>query len=282
MEHLSSYRIELQTLGYSENGIYSRLQAIKNCIRFTVKEQKNIQSKDIRNYFTHLQLKGLHSSTIQHYYHDIQQYFIWLEREKHINKNPFNRYDLHIKKQQKTSYAIVSQEEIKHLYKACNTLQETVIIHLCYGCGLRALELQRINIEDINLNNQTLIVQKGKNNKRRTIPLNTRLTADIQQYLEQRKQAETSDTKALLLNKKEVRLKHYTARTILHQIVKRANINKRITLHGLRHSIATHLLENGVSIEKVSLFLGHSQLETTEIYTRVNKKQLKTIMNNQQ
>lgn len=100
MEHLASYRAELQIIGYSGNGIYGRLQAIKNCILFLNKTVKDITPADIRNYFMHLKLKGMHANTIQHYHHDIEQYFVWLEREKHIKENPFNRYELQLKKQQ--------------------------------------------------------------------------------------------------------------------------------------------------------------------------------------
>jgi len=139
--------------------------------------------------------------------------------------------------------------------------------------------MQEMNISDINTGNQTLTVQKGKNSKRRVIPLNSHLTADMQHYLEERKQMMAQDTEALLLNEKSARLKQYTARSILHQMMKRTGIKKVITLHCLRHSIATHLLENGVSIEQVSIFLGHKQLESIEIYTRVSNYQLRKMKN---
>lgn len=277
MEHLASYRAELQIIGYSGNGIYGRLQAIKNCILFLNKTVKDITPADIRNYFMHLKLKGMHANTIQHYHHDIEQYFVWLEREKHIKENPFNRYELQLKKQQANQRHTLSQQEIKQLYAAARTGKEKMILHLCYGCGLRAEELQRMNISDINTGNQTITVQKGKNSKRRVIPLNSTLTTDIQQYLEERKRMTAQNPEALLLNEKGARLKQYTARSILHQMIQRTGIHKVITLHCLRHSIATHLLENGVSVEKVSIFLGHKQLESTEIYTRVSKQQLKQI-----
>jgi len=147
---------------------------------------------------------------------------------------------------------------------------------LCYGCGLRAKELERINIEDVLISQQLIKVVQGKNNQHRIIPIPTTLLQDITTYLKYRNKQNTI-TKALLLNKKGDRLKAYTARGILQELLQQTPITKTITLHSLRHSIATHLLQNGIKAEHVQTFLGHKQLETTELYTRITKEQLKNL-----
>ncbi|MCX2765094.1 tyrosine-type recombinase/integrase [Aquimarina muelleri] len=119
-------------------------------------------------------------------------------------------------------------------------------------------------------------VAKGKNSQYRVIPIPTTILKDITTYVKHRNKQSTT-TKALLLNQKGERLKAYTARNILQGLLEQTPITKTITLHSLRHSIATHLLQNGIKVEYVQEFLGHKQLETTEVYTRITKEQLKNL-----
>ena len=131
------------------------------------------------------------------------------------------------------------------------------------------------------LTQKLIKVEKGKNNQHRIVPITNLMVKDFTTYLEFRnKQLVT--TNALLINKKENRLKAYTARVILQKTIQRSQIllkdNRIITLHSLRHSIATHLLENGISTSYVQQFLGHKQLETTETYVRIHKEQLKKLV----
>jgi integrase/recombinase XerD len=139
-------------------------------------------------------------------------------------------------------------------------------------------------MEDIKLDAGILIVPKGKGNKRRVVPMSPGVRSDLKKYIENERDLYVKDEcqKALLLNIKGDILRKYTCRKILKKIIVRtANqtiIEKNISIHNLRHSIATHLLEKGVPIEQVRNFLGHSHLETTEIYTRVNHEQLKELI----
>lgn len=168
------------------------------------------------------------------------------------------------------------------MYRSTENMQERAILSLSYGCGLRSMELVSVNVEDIK--DGILIVPKGKGNKRRVIPMTRKVEEDIQNYItyERTLFSISLNEKALLLNILGKRIKKYTCLKILKEIIKRTGnleiIQKKISIHNLRHSIATHLLEEGVPIEQVRTFLGHSQLETTEIYTRVSKNQLKSLI----
>jgi integrase/recombinase XerD len=274
MNTKASYKEELTTLGYNRLSVEQRIRDIIRIETFTQKQATQINTTDIENYIHHFVQRKLHSDSIKAYYRNAQQYFVFLEREQIIQKNPFNYYEFDITKQSKTPREILTQEEVKKVYQVAQKGVETIILHLCYGCGLRAKELEQINIEDIDIKHKTLTVQRGKNNKYRIIPINDKITLDLNYYLQQRKKIPTIEN-ALLLNHNGVRLKRYTALVRLQKIAKRAHINHNITLHGLRHSIATHLIENGVKVTQVQDFLGHKQLETTEIYTRISKYQLK-------
>lgn len=275
-ELLTSYQLELYTIGYVKHTVFTKIRNLINFKAFTQKAYKEVTEEDLQYFIIHLHNKELHSNTIQHYYNSIQQFFVYLERETILTKNPCNYYDLQLIKQAKTPREIVTQQEIKILYQQAITPNEEMILHLCYGCGLRAKELERINIEDVLVQQQFIKVAKGKNNQHRIIPIPKTLLININNYVAYRN-LQTANTNALLINKKEDRLKAYTARTILQGILKRTTITKNITLHSLRHSIATHLLENGMKAEQVQQFLGHKQLETTETYTRIHKNQLKNL-----
>jgi integrase/recombinase XerD len=270
----ASYREELIILGYTILSINQRIRDIEKFIRFTQKQETQIKVENIAHYINHLLQKKLHSDTINASFRHISQYFIYLEREQIIKKNPFNYYEYGIKKQSKIPYEILTQQEVKEIYQKAQKGVETILLHLCYGCGLRANELEQINIEDVDIKHKTISIQKGKNSKYRILPINEKISYDLEDYLTQRIRIQTTE-KALLLNHNNNRLKQYTARTYLKKILQKTAVNQNITLHSLRHSIATHLVENGVSIKQVQTFLGHKQLETTEIYIRISTKQLK-------
>ena len=273
---LTSYKLELQTLGYAKSTVFAKIRNLINFKAFTQKKYRETTETDLQYFIIHLHNKELHSNTIQYYYTSIQQFFVYLEQAAIVIKNPCNYYVLRLIKQPKTPREIVTQEEVKILYQQAITPNEKMILNLCYGCGLRAKELEVINMEDILVEQQLIKVVKGKNNQHRIIPIPKTLQIKINNYLEYRN-LQTTNTNALLVNKKENRLKGYTARTILQGILKRTTITKNITLHSLRHSIATHLLENGIKAEQVQQFLGHKQLETTETYVRIHKNQLKNL-----
>jgi integrase/recombinase XerD len=184
-----------------------------------------------------------------------------------------------------------TQEEIKQLYAVCETAQERAILSLAYGCGLRAKELVNCNIEDIKLRDSILIVPQGKGNKRRIVPMSKGVVKDLSDYYYNEREAFTEgrdyklnvgNQKAFMLHSRGGRMQHDTYNKIVKQLIdstqNAALKAKQLTMHSLRHSIATHLLEQGIAIEQVRIFLGHSQLETTQIYTHINQNQLRNLI----
>jgi integrase/recombinase XerD len=153
---------------------------------------------------------------------------------------------------------------------------------MAYGCGLRVSEMVQSNIEDIRLKESILIVPRGKGNKRRTVPMSTGVTKELSDYFfNERIHYNATVQKAFMVHSRGGRMQKYTFNKILQKLIKRTKNKeiqeKQISIHNLRHSIATHLLEQGVPLEQVRQFLGHSQLESTEIYTRVSQKQLENL-----
>jgi integrase/recombinase XerD len=206
----------------------------------------------------------------------VQQYLGYLLDLGKIKSSPAS----HLKFRnptEKVDRIIFTQSQIQELYKEAKD-QESAILNLAYGCGLRVHELGLINKEDIRWNENLLIVQKGKNSKRRIIPINTKVAEELRSYLEERENP-------IFRNSKQRRMQEWTFNKMLKELISKTNFGQRFTteelnkigIHSLRHSIATHLLENGMKLEQVQRFLGHSYIESTEIYTHINQNQINNL-----
>ena len=167
------------------------------------------------------------------------------------------------------------QKEINQLFENTITAKETAILHLFYSCGLRRTEAENLNTSDIHFSKNLLYVREGKGAKRRVIPMNEKVKKELENYYNNERTKINEES--FILNRTNERMRGDSYNRALKEIIKRSEIEKEITLHHLRHSIATHLLENGLSIEFVRDFLGHSHLEATQIYAKVRAKQLKNL-----
>ena len=143
-------------------------------------------------------------------------------------------------------------------------------------------EISDLNQEDIRINENLVIVQKGKNSKRRLVPVSQKISEEIRFFIEER--SKNKDLKTpFLRNNKGQRMQEWTLNARLKKMILKAKLNlnkdqiKNIGIHSLRHSIATHLLENGMKLEQVQKFLGHSKIESTEIYTHITQNQINTM-----
>lgn len=181
---------------------------------------------------------------------------------------------------------ILSNEEIKLVYQHCESLQERCLIHIAYGCGLRRNEIFCLNIQDIQLPSGFIIVREGKNGKRREVPISSSLINDFQEYIFNERTTHTPfckrNEKAFFINKKGGRMSGDYLNRMIKKIILRTDnfelINKEISLHCLRHSISTHLIDNGAGIEFVRDFLGHQEIDTTQLYIiRRKRNQIKII-----
>jgi integrase/recombinase XerD len=185
--------------------------------------------------------------------------------------------NLSFKRQNKTSREPLHQDEIKHLFEATQTSRERALLHLCYSCGLRRTEAESLNTSDIHFTKNMLYVREGKGAKRRAIPINESVKEDLLEY-HQSKNTALQKQDAYMLNVQNKRMSGDSLNSLFKAITQNSTLtNHHYTLHHLRHSIATHLLENGLSIEFVRDFLGHTHLEATQIYTKVKAFQLQNL-----
>lgn len=293
----SFYRYILR-LGYNVKGCKARKSYLCEFLHWL--EQKGlleitqITTQQITTYYHYISERPskkdsgiLSQKTTHSHMRIIRDLFIMLQNEGKVKINPCSTLKFPYPKTSEER-TVLDQEEIKQLYKVAATDQEKAILSLAYGCGLRVGELTSCNIEDIRLREKIIIIPKGKGNKRRVIPLSNGVVKDLADYYYNEREALTKgrDYKptesAFMLHSRGGRMRKGTYNKYLKRIIERTENpsikEKQITIHNLRHSIATHLLEQGIPVEQVRMFLGHNQLETTQIYTHISKRQLKDLI----
>jgi integrase/recombinase XerD len=281
----NNFFLHLKTLGYKP----ATCEMLYRCVQeFLYRQEQQdifdlneINSTDIEDHHEYLQHRPNRKKTgtlsemmIYHHMYALRVFFNWLEQIQAIAENPMS--SLQFSQPRHDTRAILTQEEIKTLYEACDTLKERAILHLFYGCGLRRSEGQKLNVNDVQFRSKVLYVREGKGSKSRIVPLSETISEDLKTYLYQERKANYGE-QAFIINKRGTRMRGDPFNRALKELRQRSGISKAVSLHSLRHSIATHLLEQGVGIEHVRDFLGHQHLESTQVYTRVSKTQLEAL-----
>lgn len=299
-----SFKEWLEILGYSWQAVYYMPIQIRGLLNHLEKQHKSqltdITTEAIKEYY-HNELKqrknymsGTGALSNTHLNKHIQALRKFTEYLRQTGKLPISILNLSLEKVTEEKLTVLTEEEIKQLYKATTIPQEKkkhnrsmelyeaiqqrdrAMLSIFYGCGLRRNEGYHLNINDINISSGILHVTKGKNYKERLVPISSKGLEHISNYL--------YDGRNVLLkgNKEEgffinsnngKRLGGQLMLVKLQQLITQTNntelMQKEVGLHTLRHSIATHLLANGMSLEKIKDFLGHSSLESTQIYTHL-------------
>ena len=273
---INDFRRELLNLGYCKNVVVNYPKYAQNILDYIKEIPQKITDQHIKKYYQYLKEKPKRNSTgtisESHVYSQllaIKLYFEYLERTKTIKRNPYN---LRIKQAAKNERTVFTQEEIQILYKTCQNSVEKTILHLCYGCGLRRNEVELLDLKDVTFEQKLLFVRKGKGKKRRVIPLTEAIVKDLKEYCITTEIVRKESEESFLININGSKMKGNNIYNLFKRLLQRTQSLKpeNYCLHSLRHSIATHLLENEMSIEMVRDFLGHSQLVSTQIYTRIN------------
>lgn len=161
---------------------------------------------------------------------------------------------------------VLNGSEVKALLKACKLLKHRLIIGLCYGCGLRCSEVRNIQVADADLERGMLHVKQGKGSKDRCLPLGKMLCRGIAQFI-----SAENPRKYLFEGTNGEALSQRGTQWVVGEAVKRAGLRKEVHTHTLRHSYATHLLEQGVNILTIKDLLGHAFIETTMVYLHIAK-----------
>lgn len=255
---LSSYKIDLTELSSFLNEKGSSL----------IKANKD----DLVQFINMLSERGFTNNTIIRKLASIRTFFKYLLSEGIIEEDLVSFLDT--PKKEKKIPKVLFEDQIKRLLEQPllqeeRYARERSILELLYSCGLRVSEIVNLTINDINLE-EGFVRIKGKGNKERIVPLGSKAISAINEYLKQRRHIKE---KRLFLNSRNRGLSRQSVWLIVKQFAN--NVGLDISPHTLRHSFATHLLDNGADLRVVQELLGHSSISTTQIYTHVSNKRLK-------
>jgi len=241
----------------------------------------DISSKLLRAFVFHLKDLGLSPSSIRRNISAIRTYFRFLLAEGAATRDPSER--LETPKKWRTLPEVLSVEEISRLLAAPTlddplAFRDRAMLELAYGAGLRVSEWITISVRDVMLEDK-LVRVFGKGSKERLVPIGRSAIGALATYTrELRPRLEKGAGKGVLfLNARGEPLTRMGAWKILRRYVERADIEKHVSPHTLRHSFATHLLEGGADLRAVQEMLGHADISTTQIYTHVDREYLRQV-----
>ena len=241
----------------------------------------DVTSRLLREFVYHLKDIGLAPSSIRRNISAIRTYFRFLLAEGAAARDPSER--LETPKRWRTLPEVLTVDEVSRLLGAPTindpmVFRDRAMLELAYGAGLRVSEWITIGVRDV-LFEDKLVRVFGKGSKERLVPIGRTAIGAVATYMrELRPTLEKGGGKgALFLNARGTPLTRMGAWKILRRYVERAEIQKRVSPHTLRHSFATHLLEGGADLRAVQEMLGHADISTTQIYTHVDREYLRQV-----
>ena len=254
---------------FSPRTIKSYSYYITEILDYTRKSPKNINSQDVRDYLEKLVNRRCSASTLKLAYSALKLYFgkilhrrffVFLPRAKTEKKLP----------------VVLNKEEVKKLLNSVLNEKHKLILSLIYSAGLRVSEVVKIKVQDLDFENRILSIRQSKGKKDRITIFAEKLGVELKEYI-------VENTKRgldlLFDSNRGGKLTMRTIQKIFSNALDNSKINKKASCHSLRHSFATHLLENGTDIRYIQELLGHRKLETTQIYTKVANNKLRDIKN---
>ncbi|MGV3465476.1 MAG: tyrosine-type recombinase/integrase [Heyndrickxia sp.] len=261
---INNYEADKRIEGFSSQTLKAyRLQAKLLIDYFTDVESKEINTQELKRYLASSS-NELKPSSLAHRIRFIKSLFRWLHEEGFIDQNPSRKI-----KEPKVGKRIpkfLTEREIEYLRDACISPMEKSLFEFMFSTGCRIGEIVLLNRNSINWGNQAAIV-RGKGDKEREVYFNIRCDIWLKKYLDGRNDNEEA---VFVTERSPHRMSIAQMRYIIKRISNRAGINKTIHPHQLRHSYATHLLNNGAPLEVIQSLLGHEKSETTRIYAQLS------------
>ena len=245
------------------------------CASKGVSELENVSRNNISTYILKLHEEHYSSTSIMRKLASLRGFFKWLCANEKCFVDP--TLTIEQPKLPKRLPKVISLKEIEEILNQNLSVTQKVIIELLYGCGLRVSELAELKLSDINIKAKYLQCL-GKRSKERVVPLGSKAIIALKKYLPQREfiiKKFNLKENHLLVTEDGREINRQDIYNFVHEQGKK--IHKTISPHTLRHSFATHLLENGADLRVVQELLGHSDVSTTQLYTHISKKRLKDV-----
>ena len=261
---LNKLEIELRIRGFSDHTIKNYITQNKLFLDFIKKQPEIIVEDDVKQYFAYLQKNKISNKTLALKKAALNFFFKELLKKDLIKfKTP---------KAERKIPEVLTKEEVKALINATKNLKSKLMIIFLYSTGLRVSELTNMHLKDLSIDKKEGWVRKGKGSKDRFFKLSDLLIEDLKKYI-----FTLDENEEFLFPGKDKPLTPRNIQKIIARSAKKAKLSKNVSPHKLRHSFATHLLDQGVDIRIIQELLGHADLSTTQIYTHVSKEQLRKI-----
>jgi integrase/recombinase XerD len=244
------------------------LQRVKNFAAFRGRSPDTASFEDVRRYQLHLTKSGIGVSTVNQTVSTLRFFFrVTLKRHDILEHTHFIR-------EPRKLPVVLSPEEVARLLDAAPGLKYKAALSVAYGAGLRANEVISLKVSDIDSTRMVIRVEQGKGRKDRYVMLSPHLLALLRAWWK------AARPQGWLFPGRD-RVQPMTTRQLnraCHAAAQMAEIDKRVSLHTLRHSFATHLLEPNIDVRVIQVLLGHAKLDTTALYTRVATKTISEVM----
>jgi len=246
---------ELLRRGYSPRTINSYSLCLKQFFNYHKdKDPRKITKVDVKDFIDTLIDKNKSGNTINLYFNAIKFFMLNI-----LNKRLF--YNIKYSKTPKKLPIVLSKEEVKKLIDSIENNKHRLIIKLMYSAGLRVSEAAKLKVEDLEIEKNYGWVRMGKGRKDRLFIIAKSLKQELKDFIEKNRL-----TYWIFNGNNELHISTRTIQEIIKKAAKKAKINKKVHPHTLRHSFATHLIENGYDVASVQSLLGHNSAETTMIY----------------
>lgn len=241
----------------------------------SINDTSQLTKNDLEDFIFEQSLNGLKSTSIRRRITTLKNFYIFLDNEK-ITNGIASDVELPKKEQRLPVYLTI--DETNALLNAANTSNKNDIkyyamMQVMYSCGLRITELINLQFKQVNAQ-ERLVTVIGKGKKERSIPIRIEAINALENYIQVRNKCKIVEKQYIFLSKNGKRMTRQTFFINLKKYAKKANIQKEIHPHTLRHSFATHLLENGADLRTVQEMLGHTNIETTQIYTHLSNSKV--------
>jgi integrase/recombinase XerD len=268
-KNIEEFRRWMVHLRYSESTINTYAGMLSTFLRFTSPKSSNeIDGDDMVRFVNEYVIPRKLSYTFQNQVISAAKLFF-----RHIHKTDLDVESFERPRREKKLPNVLSRQEVRKIIESPSNLKHRAMLSLIYACGLRRGELLNLKPGDIDTGRGVLIIRQSKGKKDRIVPISEKLLILLREYYKYYKPEK-------YLFEGQVKGEMYSAVSLMKVLVAacdKAGITKPVTLHWLRHSYATHLLESGTDLRYIQVLLGHSSSRTTEIYTHVSIKSIQNI-----